>query len=93
MKIDIATTTGVHSAESALKMILAGADAVQVCSVIYKHGPAVIKEFNGKIAAFLEKNNVESLSQIRGRLSYSSIPDPAMYERVQFMKTFGSLAL
>ena len=61
--VDIATTTGVHSAESALKMILAGADAVQVCSVIYKHGPAVIKEFNEKIAAFLEKNNVESLSQ------------------------------
>ena len=91
--IDIATTTGVHSAESALKMILAGADAVQVCSVIYKHGPAVINEFNEKIAAFLEKNNVESLSQIRGRLSYSTIPDPAMYERVQFMKTFGSLAL
>lgn len=91
--VDIATTTGVHSAESALKMILAGADTVQVCSVIYKHGPAVIKEFNEKIAAFLEKNNVESLSQIRGRLSYSTIPDPAMYERVQFMKTFGSLAL
>lgn len=91
--VDIATTTGVHSAESALKMILAGADAVQVCSVIYKHGPAVIKEFNEKIAAFLEKNNVESLSQIRGRLSYSTILDPAMYERVQFMKTFGSLAL
>ena len=91
--VDIATTTGVHSAESALKMILAGADAVQVCSVIYKRGPAVIRDFNGKIAAFLEKNNVESLSQIRGRLSYSTIPDPAMYERVQFMKTFGSLAL
>ena len=33
--VDIATTTGVHSAESALKMILAGADTVQVCSVIY----------------------------------------------------------
>ena len=76
--VDIATTTGVHSAESALKMILAGADTVQVCSVIYKHGPAVIKEFNEKIAAFLEKNNVESLSQIRGRLSYSTIPDPAI---------------
>ena len=91
--VDIATTTGVHSAESALKMILAGADTVQVCSVIYKHGPAVIKEFNEKIAAFLEKNNVESLSQIRGRLSYATIPEPAMYERVQFMKTFGSLAL
>ena len=93
VKIDISTTTGIHSADSALKMILAGADTVQVCSVIYRHGPSVIREFNTRIAAFLEKNNVEDLSQIRGRLSYSTIPDPAMYERVQFMKTFGSLAL
>ena len=83
--VDIATTTGVHSAESALKMILAGADAVQVCSVIYKHGPAVIKEFNEKIAAFLEKNNVESLSQIRGRLSYSRTRtfDPLLPKQVR----------
>ena len=93
VKIDTSTTTGIHSADSALKMILAGADTVQVCSVIYRHGPSVIREFNTRIAAFLEKNNVEDLSQIRGRLSYSTIPDPAMYERVQFMKTFGSLAL
>lgn len=93
VKIDISTTTGIHSADSALKMILAGADTVQVCSVIYRHGPSVIREFNTRIAAFLEKNNVGDLSQIRGRLSYSTIPDPAMYERVQFMKTFGSLAL
>lgn len=93
VKIDISTTTGIYSADSALKMILAGADTVQVCSVIYRHGPSVIREFNTRIAAFLEKNNVEDLSQIRGRLSYSTIPDPAMYERVQFMKTFGSLAL
>lgn len=93
VKIDISTTTGIHSADSALKMILAGADTVQVCSAIYRHGPSVIREFNTRIAAFLEKNNVEDLSQIRGRLSYSTIPDPAMYERVQFMKTFGSLAL
>lgn len=93
VKIDISTTTGIHSADSALKMILAGADTVQVCSAIYRHGPSVIREFNTRIAAFLEKNNVDDLSQIRGRLSYSTIPDPAMYERVQFMKTFGSLAL
>lgn len=92
-KIDISTTTGVHSAESALKMILAGAETVQVCSVIYKHGPSVIADFNEKIIRFLDKNNVEDLSQIRGRLSYATIPDPAMYERVQFMKTFGSLSL
>lgn len=93
VRIDIAATTGIHAPESAVKEILAGASAVQICSVVYKKGPAVIKEFNDYIRAFLEKNNVGSVSQIRGRLNYSTIPDPAMYERVQFMKTFGSLAL
>ncbi|HIZ88187.1 MAG TPA: dihydroorotate dehydrogenase-like protein [Candidatus Coprenecus pullistercoris] len=92
-KIDIAATTGIHTPETAVKMILAGADAVQICSAVYKHGPGVITEFNNRIVKFLEDNTVESLDQIRGRLNYSAIHDPAMYERVQFMKTFGSLAL
>lgn len=91
--IDIAATTGIHTPESAVKEILAGASAVQICSIVYKKGPAVITEFNDYIRHFLEKNTVGTLSQIRGRLNYSTIPDPAMYERVQFMKTFGSLAL
>lgn len=91
--IDIAATTGIHTPESAVKEILAGASAVQICSVVYKKGPAVITEFNDYIRHFLEKNTVGTLSQIRGRLNYSTIPDPAMYERVQFIKTFGSLAL
>lgn len=91
--IDIAATTGIHIPESAVKEILAGADAVQICSVVYKHGPEILAEFNEWILKFLEKNNIENLSQLRGRLDYSTIQDPAMYERVQFMKTFGSLGL
>ena len=91
--IDIAATTGIHTPESAVKEILAGASAVQVCSVIYRKGVQVITEFNEKIRQYLEKNNVENPGQICGRLNYSTIADPAMYERVQFMKTFGSLAL
>ena len=93
VKTDIAATTGIHTPETAIKMILAGASAVQVCSVIYQKGAGVIAAFNDRIQKFVEDNNVENLSQIRGRLNYSTIADPAMYERVQFMKTFGSLAL
>ena len=93
VKTDIAVTTGIHTPETAIKMILAGAAAVQICSVIYQKGVDVIAGFNDRIQKFLEDNNVGSLSQIRGRLDYSTIADPALYERVQFMKTFGSLAL
>ena len=44
VKTDIAATTGIHTPETAIKMILAGASAVQVCSVIYQKG-AVMKTF------------------------------------------------
>ena len=93
VKTDIAVTTGIHTPETAIKMILAGAAAVQICSVIYQKGVDVIAGFNDRIQKFLEDNNVGSLSQIRGRLDYSTIADSALYERVQFMKTFGSLAI
>lgn len=88
--LDISATTGVHSAETAIKMILAGASSVQVCSVIYRKGISSITGFNDSISAFMEKNNIVNLKDVCGRLNYASIPDPEMYERVQFMKSFGN---
>lgn len=88
--LDISATTGIHTPDAAIKEILTGASTVQICSVVYKKGAGIISEFNKAILSFMEKNNIENLSDICGRLNYSSIPEPSMYERVQFMKTFGS---
>ena len=38
IKIDISASTGVHSGEDAIRYLLAGADTVQVCSVLYQKG-------------------------------------------------------
>ena len=88
-RIEISVTTGVHTPETAIKEILAGATTVQICSVVYKKGIKVISEFNEGLKKFMDDNNFEDLSQMRGRLNYSNIPDAALYERVQFLKTFG----
>lgn len=88
--LDISATTGVHTPEAAEKLILAGASTVQICSVVYKKGTSVISAFNESILAFMEKNNIAELGDVCGRLNYASIPDPTMYERVQFMKSFGN---
>lgn len=88
-RMEISVTTGIHTPETAIKEILAGATTVQICSVIYKKGIKVIGEFNKGLKKFMDDNNFENLSQMRGRLNYSNIPDAALYERVQFMKTFG----
>jgi len=88
--IDISASTGIYNAEIAVKEILAGAATVQVCSALYKNGTKAIDEINSGIASFMEQKGFGSVADFRGKLNYSNISDPGKFERVQFMKSFGS---
>jgi len=88
--IDMASSTGVHNAQGAIKMILAGADAVQVCSILYQKGMGELKKINSGIEDWMKQRGFESLASFRGLMSYKSIPDPAFYQRSQFMKYFSN---
>lgn len=88
---EMAATTGIHSAETALKFLLAGASAVQVASVLYKEGPIAITRMNDGISEWMDKNGYDSLSDFKGKLSQSASSAQA-WERVQFMKYFGEKA-
>jgi len=89
--IDIAASTGIHSGEAAIKQILAGAKAVQVCSVLYKSGLEILPKLIDRLESWMIGNNYRSISEFRGKLNYSNIEDPAVYERVQFMKYFSGM--
>lgn len=88
--IDISASTGIHSGDDAIKYLLAGADTVQVCSALYEKGMPFIKEVNEQIIAWMEKKGFDSVNQFRGKLNYSDIENPLLYERTQFMKFFSS---
>ena len=85
---DLAASTGIHSGEAVIKQLLAGADAVQVVSALYQNGPAHIGTMLADIQNWMKNNNYQSLDQFRGQLSQARSEDPALYERVQFMKYF-----
>jgi dihydroorotate dehydrogenase (fumarate) len=87
-RIDIAASTGIHDGKAVIKQILAGAKAVQVCSVIYKQGETQIKVMLDDLKSWMSRKKYNSIEDFRGKLSYNHIPDPAMYERSQFMKYF-----
>ena len=89
-KLDIAASTGVHDGKAIIKQLLAGAKAVQVCSAIYKHGPGNISKMLDDVIKWMDENNFDRLDAFRGRMNYSNIPDPQVYERSQFMKYFSS---
>ncbi|MDR1678365.1 MAG: dihydroorotate dehydrogenase-like protein [Prevotellaceae bacterium] len=88
--VDIASSAGVYGWEYALKAILAGAQAVQMCSAIYQKGSRIIPETLTGMEHWLKKQGYYSLNEIRGKLSYSNIADRSIYERVQFMRYYSA---
>jgi dihydroorotate dehydrogenase (fumarate) len=90
-KIDICASTGIHDGKAVIKQLLAGATAVQVCSVLYKKGPEYIATIIDQLKEWMEKFNFEGISEFRGRMSYKNIPDPAVFERAQFMKYYSNM--
>jgi dihydroorotate dehydrogenase (fumarate) len=85
----LSATTGIHDWQTVVKMILAGAQTIQLVSVLYKQGFSAISEINGQLLKWMDEKNYTSLSDFRGRLTVGTAVNPALYERVQFMKTFG----
>ncbi len=89
--LDIAASTGVHDGKAVVKQILAGAGAVQVCSTLYKNGIDQIETILKEVEEWMNKHGYENINEFKGKMSYSKIDDPLVYERSQFMKYFSSV--
>lgn len=90
-KIDICASTGVHDGKALIKQILAGAKAVQVCSTIYMYGEEQIAKMIEELKDWMNRFNFNTIDEFRGRLNYKNIPDPGIFERVQFMRYFSNM--
>ena len=86
VKASLALTTGVHTSEDVLKAVMAGADIANVCSVLLDEGPAKIGELVQGVQEWMEAHEYESIAQMKGSLSQRSCPEPAAFERANYMK-------
>jgi len=91
IKINISASTGVHSGEDVIRYLLAGADTVQVCSVLYQKGIGYLKQLNQELSDWMTKNNFMNIDEFRGKLNWANYEKPTVFERTQFMKYFSSL--
>jgi len=83
----LAATTGVHTAEDMIKLILAGADVTMIASVLYQHGPNHVRTLLDGLSAWMERKEYASVAQMKGSLSLVNAPDPAAFERANYIKT------
>ncbi|MGD1277780.1 MAG: dihydroorotate dehydrogenase-like protein [Tepidisphaeraceae bacterium] len=86
----LAASGGVHTAQDAIKAIMAGAHAVQIVSALLRHGPAYLKVLIADLKHWMEDNAYESVRQMRGSLSLANCPDPAAFERGNYMRVLHS---
>lgn len=90
VKADLAATSGIYSAEDALKLIMAGSKITQMLSCLLKNGIPHIAEVLKHMVQWMEEHEYESLNTMRGSMSYINIADPAQFERANYMKVLHS---
>ncbi|MBN2639252.1 MAG: dihydroorotate dehydrogenase-like protein [Bacteroidales bacterium] len=85
VKASLCANTGIFSGEDVIKMVLAGADAVQVVSAIYKNGPQQITQMLEDIEIWMANNQYKNINDFKGLLSMKNINDPFAYKRAQYV--------
>ncbi len=82
---NVCANTGIFSGEDVIKQILAGADAVQVVSTLYKNGPQQITKMLEEIEIWMANKQYGTLEDFKGKLSMKNIKDPFAYRRAQYV--------
>ncbi len=90
IKADLAATSGIHTAEDVLKMLMAGADVTMLCSVLLSKGLGVIREIETRMCDWLAEHDYQSVRQLQGTMSQKYCADPGAFERSQYMRSIMS---
>ena len=86
LDVSFAGSTGVHTAQDALKMIAAGADVANLCAALLQNGPQHLKTVLNGMNEWLEEKEYASLDILKGSLSQKSCAEPSAFERANYMK-------
>jgi dihydroorotate dehydrogenase (fumarate) len=86
----LAATSGVHTHEEALKLLLAGADCTMLASALFMYGPEHLTAILDSMTIWLEEHEYDSVEQMKGSVSQESVADPVAFERANYMKMLTS---
>lgn len=90
VNVDFAATTGIYTAADVVKTVMAGAKVSMMCSALLRHGIGRITEVLADLKTWMEEHEYDSVGIMRGSMSQKSCPEPAAFERANYMKVLGS---
>jgi dihydroorotate dehydrogenase (fumarate) len=90
VRLDLAITGGVHTAEDVLKAMMVGAKAVTMASALLRHGPDHVRRLLEDIRRWMEEHEYVSIKQMQGSMCRQRAANPAAYERANYMRVLSS---
>jgi dihydroorotate dehydrogenase (fumarate) len=81
----LAATTGVHTVEDVVKLLLAGADVTMMASVLFRNGPEHLATVLDGLRAWLGDHEYASVEQLKGSVSAGNVADPAAFARANYV--------
>jgi dihydroorotate dehydrogenase (fumarate) len=86
LRASLAATTGVHSAEDILKMLLVGADVVMIASALLLHGPGHLATVLEGVESWMSERGYASVDELRGSMSQEHVPNPVAFARANYAR-------
>jgi len=89
-ELSLGATSGIHTSEDAIKLLLAGADVVHLCSSLLQHGPEHLKTVIDGLTVWMEDQGFDDIDLVRGRVSQMAVANPAEFERANYINVLDS---
>jgi len=90
VRANLAATSGVHGPQDVIKLLMVGADVTMLCSTLLRNGIGHVRHIEQGVVEWMEKHEYESVQQMKGSMSQIRCPNPAAFERAQYMKAVKS---
>ncbi|MBN2805661.1 MAG: dihydroorotate dehydrogenase-like protein [Prolixibacteraceae bacterium] len=85
IKASVIANRGIKNSSDVIKMILAGADAVQMVSAFYENGVGYATTLLSELEKWMDQKGYAQLSDFKGKLSKQNIKDEYAYKRAQYI--------
>ncbi len=90
VSLDLALTSGVHTALDAVKAVMAGASAVMLASELLANGIERLAQIRQDLESWMATFEYTSIEQMKGSMSQHNVADPTAFERGNYMKALST---
>ncbi|MBF0570659.1 MAG: dihydroorotate dehydrogenase-like protein [Candidatus Omnitrophica bacterium] len=90
IKASLAATSGIHSSDDVIKMVMSGANVTMLCSVLLRNGIGTTSDILAGIERWMSEHEYVSIKQMQGSMSQKSCVNPEGFERANYMKALNN---